>query len=226
MQYFKSLEACKTRMDDIDEINRIRKFFAENKVKIVKFNHSLDSDVQRFTQFDGYMTIDQETKYIEFTIKKPNNNPKYILEADPMEVEKQQKRYQQKMKEKLRAHQHDVKCPARTGKRKSILEVAKESVVSQFQDSDDSMINIEKEREVDLPGQRGIENEVILEYLINTAQDFVLDGSSSSCYIDDIEAFVFGPFTSRFWLLRKHIMMLDKQKVASMPFYGWDCISL
>lgn len=87
--YFKSLEACKTRMDDIQEIDRIRKFFSENKVKIVKFNHSFDSDVQRFSQFDGYMSYDKDSKYLKFTNKKPNNNPKYILEADPIEVEKQ-----------------------------------------------------------------------------------------------------------------------------------------
>lgn len=70
-------------MDDIDEINRIRKFFAKNKVKIVKFNHSFDSSVQRFTQFDGYITIDPVSKFIDFTNKKPNSNPTYILEADP-----------------------------------------------------------------------------------------------------------------------------------------------
>ena len=73
-------------MEDVDEINRIKKFFADNKVKIVKFNHSLDDSVQRFTQFDGFMQIDSETNYIKFTIKKPNNNPQYILEADPSEI--------------------------------------------------------------------------------------------------------------------------------------------
>ena len=35
------------------------------------------------------MVIDKETKFIEFTNKKPNNNPKYIPEAEPIEVEKQ-----------------------------------------------------------------------------------------------------------------------------------------
>lgn len=80
-------------MNDIGEIDRIREFFSKNKVKIVKFNHSFDEDVQRFTQFDGYMEYDREKKYLKFTNKKPSNNPKYILEADPAEVEKQQKKY-------------------------------------------------------------------------------------------------------------------------------------
>ena len=56
----------------------------------------------------------------------------------------------------------------------------------------------------------GIENEAILDYQVNDTKDIVLDKSSSSCYFQDIEAFVYGPFTSRFWMLRKHIMMMDK----------------
>ena len=54
---------------------------------MIKFNHSLDSDVQRFTQFDGFMQLDEEGKTITFTNKKPNTNPKYILEADPATIE-------------------------------------------------------------------------------------------------------------------------------------------
>lgn len=101
-KYFESLESSKKKMDDIDEINRIRKFFAKNKVKIVKFNHSFDSSVQRFTQFDGYITIDPVSKFIDFTNKKPNSNPTYILEADPQEVERQQIKYKQKMARKFK----------------------------------------------------------------------------------------------------------------------------
>ena len=58
-------------------------------------------------------------------------------------------------------------------------------------------------------------------------EDFDLKVSSSSCYLDDIDSFVYGPFTSRFWMLRKHILYMDKVKyVKNPPFYGWDCITL
>lgn len=67
---------------------------------------------------------------------------------------------------------------------------------------------------------------MILDHFVNNVKDYILDNSSSSCYIHDIEAFVYGPFTSRFWMLRKHIMMMDKMLVASLPFYGWECLSL
>ena len=43
----------------------------------------------------------------------------------------------------------------------------------------------------------------------------------------DIVSFVYGPVTSRFWLLRKHICLLSVRELASeMSFYGWDCITL
>ena len=63
--------------------------------------------------------------------------------------------------------------------------------------------------------------------MINNVKDFVLDNSSSSCYIDDIEAFVYGPFTSRFWMLRKHIITMNKGDLAvDAPFLSWNCITL
>lgn len=58
-------------------------------------------------------------------------------------------------------------------------------------------------------------------------KDFTLKQSSSSFYLDEVEGFVFGPFTSRFWMLRKHILYMDKNKYAKdPPFFAWDCITL
>ena len=52
--------------------------------------------------------------------------------------------------------------------------------------------------------------------------------SNATCNIDDIEGFFYGPFSSRFWMLRKHINSLDntKGKKLKLPFYAWQCISL
>lgn len=36
---------------EIHQIEEIRDFFAENKIKIIKLNHSVDPNVQRLTQF-------------------------------------------------------------------------------------------------------------------------------------------------------------------------------
>ena len=62
---------------------------------------------------------------------------------------------------------------------------------------------------------------------MNVMKDFELKDSSSSCKIEDIESFVYGPFTSRFWMLRKHIFYMDKNIfINDPPFFGWDCITL
>lgn len=76
-------------------------------------------------------------------------------------------------------------------------------------------------------GERGIENELLLEFQINYLKEIRLKKSSSSCYISEIEGFVYGPFTSRFWMIRKHMMMMDQKTFKeSLPFHGWDCITL
>jgi len=49
--------------------------------------------------------------------------------------------------------------------------------------------------------------------------------SSCSCSLDEIEGFIFGGFSSRFWMYRKHINS-SGERTDSMPFYSWECITL
>lgn len=72
-----------------------------------------------------------------------------------------------------------------------------------------------------------IENEDLLEFDVEHLKDYNLEKSSSSFSFDDLESFVIGPITSRFWMLRKHILLMDKNKIElEMPFYAWQCITL
>ena len=50
--------------------------------------------------------------------------------------------------------------------------------------------------------------------------------SKASCYVSDIESFVFGGFSSRFWLLRKHINSMDTVKIGDLPFFCWECLTI
>ena len=51
--------------------------------------------------------------------------------------------------------------------------------------------------------------------------------SSKSCRVDDIEDFVYGPFTSRFWMMRKHICLSSIRELSyKMTFHAWDCITI
>ena len=72
-----------------------------------------------------------------------------------------------------------------------------------------------------------IESELNLDFHLNYMKDYTLKQSISSFNLSEVENFVYGPFPSRFWLLRKHILHLDKSKLKNeSPFLGWDCVTL
>jgi len=50
--------------------------------------------------------------------------------------------------------------------------------------------------------------------------------SSASCKISEIDAFIVGGFSSRFWVVRKHINSLNREDLKKVPFYSWNCITL
>ena len=50
--------------------------------------------------------------------------------------------------------------------------------------------------------------------------------SKSSCKVDDITSFVFGGFSSRFWLLRKHVNSMSLKELHNLPFFCWECVTL
>ena len=75
----------------------------------------------------------------------------------------------------------------------------------------------------------GVEIETDLQWRQNILKEFKVQKSQASCKLNDIDSFVYGPFTSRFWLLRKYINMLDTEKLSSddnVPFHAWNCITL
>ena len=50
--------------------------------------------------------------------------------------------------------------------------------------------------------------------------------SSASCTLDEIQGIIFGGSNSRFWMMRKQINMTPKEKLNTLPFYAWNCITL
>lgn len=91
-QYKKNVEYARKDRNNIHQISEIIDFFAQNKSKITKFNHCVES-ATKVTQSDGFiqLTVDDELKII---LKKPNkSHNRYILEADPKVIEMEQNRY-------------------------------------------------------------------------------------------------------------------------------------
>lgn len=71
------------------------------------------------------------------------------------------------------------------------------------------------------------ENEILSDFYLNWMKDYELKQSQSSFSLSSVESFTLGPLTSRYWMLRKHILHMDAQKLCLEPvFFAWDCITL
>lgn len=57
-------------------------------------------------------------------------------------------------------------------------------------------------------------------------QEFELVKSSASCHISEINSFIYGGSSSRFWMLRKHINSFARNELHKVPFFNWNCITL
>lgn len=58
--------------------------------------------------------------------------------------------------------------------------------------------------------------------------DYVSRKSSSSMALADIECILYGGMSSRFWMLRKHMIQTKKKNLTDekLAFYSWQCITL
>ena len=63
---------------------------------------------------------------------------------------------------------------------------------------------------------------------LRSGSDFYYEKSSASCRVLNIRGFMYGPFSARFWMLRKHINSISWEKFVrgEVPFYAWQCITI
>lgn len=57
-------------------------------------------------------------------------------------------------------------------------------------------------------------------------QEEVYTESRASCKISEIKGLIYGGFSSRFWMLRKHVNSISDEDFNARPFYSWQCITL
>ena len=62
--------------------------------------------------------------------------------------------------------------------------------------------------------------------MLDDDSDFENKASSASCYVSEIKDFIFGGFSSRFWMLRKHFNCMSIGELQNIPFHSWQCITL
>ena len=62
--------------------------------------------------------------------------------------------------------------------------------------------------------------------------DYKKGKSDATINVDEIESFIYGPTSARFWTTRKHINSAELRfdpkgnLLTKLPFYAWECISL
>lgn len=71
-----------------NEIHEITTWLSENKIDCVKYNYSLDDSVQNFTSYEATIELSKDFNELIITNRKPIANEVYVLEADPLTVEK------------------------------------------------------------------------------------------------------------------------------------------
>jgi len=67
------------------------------------------------------------------------------------------------------------------------------------------------------------ENERVLEDNFEEGVDFNYEQSSSCMKLKDIKGIIYGGLSSRFWMLRKHMISnsVKKTLIGNAPFYAW-----
>ena len=51
--------------------------------------------------------------------------------------------------------------------------------------------------------------------------------SSASCNVSDIQAIIYGGFSSRFWMARKYINTCgEHDQKTRIPFFSWECLTI
>lgn len=118
------------------------------------------------------------------------------MEADPNIIQLEQSRYQTSKKEAILEYMIE----SRSVRISSIPRILTEQAETCYTGTLTEGIQV----------QNDLENEDILEFDTKKSKEYRIEKSSSSFSFQDLTGFVYGPVTSRFWMLRKLILNMDK----------------
>lgn len=73
-----------------------------------------------------------------------------------------------------------------------------------------------------------ITEEEVEKLKLNPKIEYLKAKSHTSSLLSDVTGFVFGPFSSRFWLYRQHFNSMEKREIVKqdLPFFAWQCLTL
>lgn len=160
------------RHHDLKQIDRIRERLKSERIKCVKYNHSLDDEVQRVVSFEGYLQLSKDGKFLKIVNKKVIRKKAYAYDPDYRVIQRKREEFE-----------------------KTLL--------------------------------RGKNSEIMEENFVE-GRDFVYKKSNSSMALDDIQGILYGGLSSRFWMLRKHMICSNVKKMVDglTAFYSWQCLTI
>lgn len=199
-------------------------------IKCVKYNYSLDAGVQNFMQFDGLIKLSPDGKKLVITLKKYSETPIHVTEPDPHTVKRMREHHKktvrrntQKLKQSIKSKMEEEDKEGEN--QKKLFEEAQPDRHSVHSDDEPP---ITKDEEEELPAY---DEEAELDRIKDR---YNFTESSTTCNISDIQGIIYGGFSSRFWIYRKHLCCLDydilmkdtKRKKfrggkTELPFYAW-----
>ena len=59
-----------------------------NKVKVIKYNYSLDEEVQNYNYYEAFVQLSMDEQHLIITNKVKCVKDEYVLENDPEEIKK------------------------------------------------------------------------------------------------------------------------------------------
>jgi len=162
--------------------------------------------------------LSKDGESLILTNKRPNDKNDYILESDPHTAQDQMNK---RLKNDLKEIQKFQRSMSSGFSRLSgMLTGKKQDEVEELSSDLESSIDMNF-----LDDNTGLENERTLKCFVANKKLF-LKVSEASCKLSDIEGIVYGGFSSRFWIFRKHINSMAKTENGEMPFYAWECVTL
>lgn len=63
-------------------IDVIKERFKSNKIKCIKYNYSLDKEVQSVGAFEGYFQLSKDGQYLNIYNKKSIRKAEYLFDPD------------------------------------------------------------------------------------------------------------------------------------------------
>ena len=77
----------------------------KTRIKCVKYNYSLEDEVQSVGAFDGFLQLSEDGKYLNIYNRKSIRKPQYVYDPDHKAIERSRKEFRETLKRDPKTNQ-------------------------------------------------------------------------------------------------------------------------